>query len=306
MADKLTPSEVDNAAILAWKSAPEGPHKQLLLSRFLQSKSGLIRQLTAKCARAEKTGESLDDLVQAGTIGFMRALEKFDPAREFMLSTYAAWWVKHEVQKAARRAPVVALPRIRLTNEERSRAVLALRANPEVDPGELGMKRSQLEQVRCSIGVKFISEDTPKGARAIERLETTDAEDVLAEAAAEKERAEALRLALAAVRRTPWITADEIEDRFDVEDGAAVLAYATLLRGKTPMSETTPKKNPRTRARGKAAPSPLDFVLSLPGTREAIEAYGATLAAKRKQLAELSAEVAAAEAALKLLPKRAA
>lgn len=158
----------DTASIIAWKAA-EGPRKELLLAQIFRAKSGLIRQLTAKTARAEKTSEDMEDLFQAGCIGFHTALKKFDPDRGWAISTYAAWWIRHEVQRVARHGPVVSLPRIRLTNEERGRAVLALRADPDVSPESLGIRRSQLEQVRNSIGVKFLSDSVERGARLLER-----------------------------------------------------------------------------------------------------------------------------------------
>ncbi len=154
--------------IVAWQRA-DGPRKDALLAEIFRLKQGLIRQLTAKYARTEKTAEHMDDLVQAGCIGFRRALEGFDPARQCAISTYAGWWIRKEVQRVAQAGRVVSLPRIRVTNEERSRAVVALRENPDVAPESIGIKRNHLEQIRHSIGVKFLSDDTPRGAAAMER-----------------------------------------------------------------------------------------------------------------------------------------
>lgn len=159
----------DTAAIVEWQNAKEGVHKTRLFNALFRAKAGLIRQLTQKAARAEKTSEDLDDLFQAGAIGFQKALERFDADRGFSISTYAAWWIRHEVQRVARRANQIALPRIRLTNGERENVILALRKDPDVTPEAIGVRRSQFEQVKASFGLRYVSDDTPRGAAAVER-----------------------------------------------------------------------------------------------------------------------------------------
>lgn len=159
----------DTALIVEWQNAKEGSRKTRLFNALFRAKAGLIRQLTQKASRAEKTSEDLEDLFQAGAIGFQKALERFDPGRGFSISTYAAWWIRHEVQRVARRANQIALPRIRLTNAEREIVILALRENPDVTPEEIGVRRSQFEQVKASFGLRYVSDDTPRGAAAVER-----------------------------------------------------------------------------------------------------------------------------------------
>ena len=44
-------------------------------------------------------GLPLLDLVEEGNLGLMHALEKFDPARGFRLSTYAHWWIQQFIEQ---------------------------------------------------------------------------------------------------------------------------------------------------------------------------------------------------------------
>ena len=45
-------------------------------------------------------GVEMVDLVQEGTFGLMRAVEKFDWERGFKFSTYATWWIRQSLQRA--------------------------------------------------------------------------------------------------------------------------------------------------------------------------------------------------------------
>jgi RNA polymerase sigma factor (sigma-70 family) len=69
-------------------------------------------RLVAKCAhRYKNMGVPFMDLVQEGNLGLIRAIEKFDPERGFMFSTYAVWWIQQAMIRAVQNhARTVRLP----------------------------------------------------------------------------------------------------------------------------------------------------------------------------------------------------
>ncbi len=59
------------------------------------------RSLVAGIARRfAGQGMLVEDLIQEGTLGLLRAIDKFDPARGFQFSTYAIWWIRQGVSRA--------------------------------------------------------------------------------------------------------------------------------------------------------------------------------------------------------------
>jgi len=59
-----------------------------------------LRLVVHWARRYQDRGVDFADLVQEGTFGLMRAVDKFDWERGFRFSTYATWWIRQALQRA--------------------------------------------------------------------------------------------------------------------------------------------------------------------------------------------------------------
>lgn len=144
-----------------------------------------LRFVVAIAKRYAGNGVALEDLVNDGNMGLVKAVERFDPSRGFKFISYAVWWIRQSIlHSISENSRLVRLPMNRVSLAQKAgktarRLEHELGREPRADEiaAALNVKADEVEEV-VALSRAHLSLDEPVGDGNEETLFVDQIEDV--------------------------------------------------------------------------------------------------------------------------------
>lgn len=127
-----------------YRAATSERERERLRNEIVLANVGLVRRIVRRHYRVD--GDEVDDMVQTGTLGIMRAVESYDPAKGTW-SNYAAWWIRHFCSTCRDTLTLVRSPRATTMPASAVATATKIRAleGREPTPEELGVEAQEVD-----------------------------------------------------------------------------------------------------------------------------------------------------------------
>jgi RNA polymerase sigma-32 factor len=207
---KALAPEVERQLVKAWRAGDQRAGTQII--------EACLPFVLTIALEYRRWGLPLEDIVQEGNIGLLKAAERFDPERGCRLVTYAAYWIRAEIRDHVVRGYRI----VRLGASKTERRVLRLyrktrERDPQILANESGMSVAKVEALMPLLQARDVSLDErgAEGSAPVDRMASNapTPEELFAQVEGEEDMVGVLRKAIEdlpprerEIMRARWLT----------------------------------------------------------------------------------------------------